>query len=87
MVCILNGMVEKSSIAIDYLIVEFFHPLGYVLNGSVEYQGEDYDDFGTIIVTNNVISVEEGVRESAVSCISDDRLIEELKKRGYKVTT
>ena len=71
---------------LDYLVCEFFHPLGYILNGSVEWQGEDYDDFGTIVVTDNVVTVEEGVRASSVSCISDDRLIEELVSRGYKVS-
>lgn len=70
---------------LDYLVCEFFHPLGYVLNGSVEWQGEDYDDFGTIVVTNNVVTAEAGVRKSSMSCISDDRLIAELESRGYKV--
>lgn len=71
---------------LEYLIENFFAPLGYILNGFVEYQGEDYGDFGTITITDNVIVMEEGVRESSMSCISDDRLIEELEKRGYKVT-
>lgn len=71
---------------LDYLICEFFHPLGYVLNGSMEWQGEDYDDFGTITVTDNVWIAEDGVRASAMSCISDERLIEELENRGYKVS-
>lgn len=71
---------------LDYLVCEFFHPMGYILNGSVKYQGEDYDDFGTITVTDNVVTIEEGVRESAMNCISDERLIEELESRGYKVS-
>ena len=71
---------------LGYLIANFFDPLGYVLNGSVEWQGEDYDDFGTITVTDNVIDMEEGIRISSMSNISDDALIEELEKRGYKVT-
>ena len=71
---------------LDYLVCEFFHPLGYVLNGSVEWQGEDYDDFGTLTVTDNVVIAESGVRASVMSCISDDRLIEELESRGYKVS-
>lgn len=71
---------------LDYLICEFFHPLGYVLNGYVEWQGEDYDDFGTLTVTDNVWTAESGVRASAMSCISDERLIEELESRGYKVS-
>jgi hypothetical protein len=71
---------------LGYLIANFFDPLGYVLNGSVEWQGEDYNDFGTITVTDNVIDMEEGIRISSMSNISDDALIEELEKRGYKVT-
>ena len=71
---------------LQYLIENFFAPLGYVLNGSVEWQGEDYDDFGTLTVTDNVVSAEAGVRASAMSCISDERLIEELESRGYKVS-
>ena len=71
---------------LQYLINNFFSPLGYVLSGSVEWQGEDYDDFGTITVTDNIINTECGIRISSMSSISDDALIEELEKRGYKVT-
>lgn len=71
---------------LGYMIENFFAPLGYVLNGSIEWQGEDYDDFGTLTVTDNVIVAESGVRESDMSCISDDKLIKELESRGYKVS-
>ena len=71
---------------LDYLIVEFFHPLGYVLNGDVEWQGEDYEDLGTIHVVDNVIEVEYGVRAASMNYIDDDTLINELQKRGYKIT-
>ena len=71
---------------LDYLIVEFFNPLGYILNGSVEWQGEDYDDLGTIVVTDNVVDIEYGIRVSSMDCIDDNILIQELEKRGYKVT-
>lgn len=45
-----------------YIIRNFLSPWGYVINGIVEYQGEDPSDFGKIIVTNNVVVVKEGKR-------------------------
>jgi len=45
---------------LKYLIENFFKPTGNVLNGSVEWQGEELDDFGKIEVENNVITVYEG---------------------------
>lgn len=71
---------------LDYLIDNFFEPLGYALNGDIEWQGEDYDDFGTIHVENNMIYMKEGVRTSAIKNIDTDDLIEELRNRGYQVT-
>ena len=47
---------------LDYLIKHFFIPSGYVLNGTVFYEGEDSDDFGKIIVTDNVVKVAYGYR-------------------------
>jgi hypothetical protein len=41
---------------LSYLIEHFLAPWGYVLNGEVEWVGEDRDDRGKIVVTNNVIS-------------------------------
>lgn len=70
---------------LEYLISNFFEPLGYVLNGDVEYQGEDYDDLGVIHVTDNLVDVEYGIRVSSMDCIDDDTLIKELEKRGYNV--
>ena len=37
------------------LIGRFFEPEGYILNGEVEYLGEDPEDFGTIEVKNNIV--------------------------------
>jgi hypothetical protein len=71
---------------LEYLIDNFFEPLGYILNGDIEWQGEDYDDFGTIHVENNIIYMKEGIRSSALQKMDTDTLIEELEKRGYKVT-
>ena len=71
---------------LEYLIENFFAPLGYVLNGDVSFQGEDYDDFGVIVVTDNVVSTEDGIRITSMDELDDETLIEELEKRGYKVT-
>ena len=39
-----------------YIIEHFLKPWGYVLDGDVEWFGEDRDDRGIIIVENNIIS-------------------------------
>lgn len=43
---------------LEYLIKHFFAPQGYVLNGSVRYQGEDPDDCGTITASDNIVTIE-----------------------------
>jgi hypothetical protein len=45
---------------LKYLINHFFEPWGIKLNGEVEWQGEDSDDFGKIIATDNVVTVKIG---------------------------
>jgi hypothetical protein len=40
-----------------YLIIDFFEPWGVMVNGEVEWQGEDRDDRGKIVVTNNVLQI------------------------------
>ena len=42
---------------LEYLIKHFFKPLGYVLNGDIQWQGEDRGDIGTIHVEDNVIRI------------------------------
>jgi hypothetical protein len=39
-----------------YIIEHFLMPWGYILDGEVEWFGEDRDDRGIIIVENNIIS-------------------------------
>ncbi len=41
-----------------YLIKNFLAPKGYILNGEVEFQGENRNDRGIITVTNNKVKVE-----------------------------
>ncbi len=45
---------------IEYIIEKILKPRSYVLNGKVEWSGEDEDDFGTILVINNKVEVIEG---------------------------
>ena len=40
---------------IEYLIEHFLGPWGYVLNGSVSWEGEDSDDRGIIYIKDNVV--------------------------------
>jgi hypothetical protein len=68
-----------------YLIDNFFKPLGYVLNGDIEWQGDDYSDLGTIHVVDNKVSMEYGIRASSIKDIDTKTLINELVSRGYKV--
>jgi len=71
---------------LDYLIENFFEPLGYVLNGDIEWEGEDDDDCGIIHVEDNFISTEFGVHVHSMSQIDTDDMIKELLKRGFKVS-
>jgi hypothetical protein len=45
---------------LKYIIEHFLKPWGYVLDGDVEWFGEDRDDRGIIIVENNIISTKRG---------------------------
>lgn len=42
---------------LKYLIEHFFEPWGVLLNGEIEWSGEEYDDKGVIRVTDNVIKI------------------------------
>lgn len=70
---------------LKYLIENFLAPSGYVCNGEIEFQGEDMNDFGTIHVKDNVVTVEYGMRIQSLEDISDDDLIAEAKRRGFKI--
>lgn len=71
---------------LKYMINNFFDPLGYILNGDITWEGEESDDTGIIHVENNNVDVEYGVHVHSMSEIETDDLIEELERRGYKVT-
>jgi hypothetical protein len=40
---------------LEYIIYNFLAPKGYVLNGNVEWYGEDRADVGTIVVKSNIV--------------------------------
>jgi hypothetical protein len=42
---------------IKYLVENFIKPWGYVLNGEVEWSGDDADDRGLICIDNNVVKI------------------------------
>jgi len=48
---------------LKYMIEHFFSKWGVILNGEVEWIGEDPNDRGKIIVTDNVVKVQRGVIE------------------------
>ena len=45
---------------LKYLIKHFFGPWGVILNGEITWKGEDSDDLGKIVVTDNVVVEREG---------------------------
>ena len=45
---------------LEYLIENFLKPWGYVLNGEVEWKGEQSDDIGKIVVDDNVVTTRAG---------------------------
>lgn len=70
---------------LEYLIENFFKPEGYILNGSIKYNGEDDCDFGVITVKNNEVTCEEGIRVQSLKEIETSKLIDELLDRGYSI--
>ena len=44
---------------LEYMVKFFFTPWGVMLNGTIEWRGEEWDDNGVITVENNVITVKE----------------------------
>ena len=45
---------------LQYIIDNIVKPKGYVLNGSVEWTGEERGDYGLIEVKDNVVTTKEG---------------------------
>lgn len=70
---------------LNYLIHHFFEPEGYILNGTINFKGEDSDDRGYIRVTNNIVEQIYNDGNTTINDYTDDELIEELENRGYSV--
>jgi len=51
---------------LKYIIEHFLKPWGYVLSGSVEFQGEQFDDRGLIVVQDNDVGTTEAIYEGDV---------------------
>lgn len=47
---------------IQYLIDKILKPRGYKLNGTVEWEGENSNDFGRIVIKNNKVTIKKGHR-------------------------
>lgn len=45
---------------IEWLIKNFFSPKGYILNGTVNWAGEEHEDLGLIEITDNVVKAKIG---------------------------
>ena len=56
---------------LEYLITNFLAPWGYILNGAVEFQGEDYGDYGRIVVEDSTVRREDNVAGAHVP-VRDD---------------
>jgi hypothetical protein len=41
----------------EYMVKHFFNPWNILMNGSIAWQGEERDDFGTVEVVDNVVGV------------------------------
>lgn len=62
---------------IEYLIKTFLDPWGYKLNGEVKYAGEDPEDVGTIIVSDNHVETYNYIERN----IKTEEAINEILKR------
>ena len=61
---------------LEYLIEKILAPKGYVLNGTIDWQGEDFNDRGTITVADNVVTTNLVGRGEVVECPFCERKFE-----------
>ncbi len=78
---------------LQYIINNFLKPWGYVLNGEVNWQGENEEDIGIILVASNVIIFPEGAQELlryAVSPVSVPKFVwdcfKTMESTGFSLT-
>lgn len=74
---------------ISYLIKKILAPNGYVLNGEIEYQGEDTEDYGTIkVVDNEVVKYTKNEIEDKRNCstqLSDNEKVLYITENGKEL--
>lgn len=47
---------------LQYIITRVLNPKNYLLNGEIDWQGEESDDFGKIVVVDNIVYTRLGKR-------------------------
>ena len=67
---------------LKYLVKQFLAPWGYVLSGSVAWDGEDHSDRGTLVVRNNVVSTV--TEQQKIDSLKFQALKQEQKKLGFE---
>lgn len=78
---------------LKYLIEKFFAPRGYVLSGSVKWQGEEVSDSGAIIIKNNKVTttadhgetIKVMIPQKWIDKVAKDRDLEAFAKRVIKL--
>jgi hypothetical protein len=68
---------------LQYLVDHFLGPWGYILNGVMDWQGEETNDNGTIFVENNVIWTSKTAKPEFDE--GRDIVMEFFKDRGFDV--
>jgi len=61
---------------LTYIISKILEPRGYILNGSGEWKGENSEDIGRIVITNNVVKAQ----YAAITYEDVDALLAENKQ-------
>lgn len=69
-----------------FLIEHFLKPWGYTVKGSVEWQGEDSDDTGTLFVANNLVFTGDPIPDACVECGGGSVTIKGSGQTGEKHT-
>ena len=52
---------------LEWLILYIFEPGGYILNGKIRFQGQNYNDQGHIYVENNVVTIKYNDDSNAIT--------------------
>jgi len=67
---------------LKYLVKRFLAPWGYVLSGSVAWDGEDHSDRGTLVVRNNVVSTV--TEQQKIETLNLQVKTQQAKKLGFE---